>query len=161
VTPRASRAPRPPAKSFTERGAHYPLIVKRNQSGLYAKLAALPWRRAHTTHPGPGLAPLQPRGGLMSRHRIVGNRAAERTTSEVVCQHLKTGQKSRPGDDQGWECKWGRKWERFALRAASRCFGPLAYARPDVRRRGIYGGHGFGKIFLGVKGSPTGCAVQR
>ena len=38
---------------MTQRGAHYLITVKRNQPGLHAQLAALPWRRS-PSHARPG-----------------------------------------------------------------------------------------------------------
>jgi predicted transposase YbfD/YdcC len=44
ITADALHAQREHARYLARRGAHYLLIVKRNQPGLYAQLAALPWR---------------------------------------------------------------------------------------------------------------------
>ena len=44
ITADALHAQRFHAKYLHRRGAHYLLIVKRNQPGLHAQLAALPWR---------------------------------------------------------------------------------------------------------------------
>jgi predicted transposase YbfD/YdcC len=44
VTADATHAQRGHAEYLARRGADYLLIVKRNQPGLYAQLAALPWR---------------------------------------------------------------------------------------------------------------------
>ena len=44
ITADALHAQRDHATYLRRRGAHYLLIVKRNQPGLYAQLAALPWR---------------------------------------------------------------------------------------------------------------------
>ena len=44
ITADALHAQRSHATYLTGRGAHYLLIVKRNQPNLYAQLAALPWR---------------------------------------------------------------------------------------------------------------------
>jgi predicted transposase YbfD/YdcC len=44
ITADALHAQREHATYLARRGAHYLLIVKRNQPGLYAQLAALPWR---------------------------------------------------------------------------------------------------------------------
>jgi predicted transposase YbfD/YdcC len=44
ITADALHAQRSHAKYLHRRGAHYLLIVKRNQPGLHAQLAALPWR---------------------------------------------------------------------------------------------------------------------
>ena len=44
ITADALHAQRSHAQYLAGRGAHYLLIVKRNQPGLHAKLAALPWR---------------------------------------------------------------------------------------------------------------------
>jgi predicted transposase YbfD/YdcC len=44
TTADALHAQREHATYLARRGAHYLLIVKRNQPGLYAQLAALPWR---------------------------------------------------------------------------------------------------------------------
>ena len=38
------------ATYLTGRGAHYVLTVKRNQPGLFAQLAALPWRQVPVAH---------------------------------------------------------------------------------------------------------------
>lgn len=46
VTADALHAQRSHAEYLHRRGAHYLLIVKRNQPGLHAQLAALPWRDA-------------------------------------------------------------------------------------------------------------------
>ena len=44
ITADALHAQREHAIYLAGRGAHYLLIVKRNQPGLHAQLAALPWR---------------------------------------------------------------------------------------------------------------------
>ena len=44
ITADALHAQRDHATYLAGRGAHYLLIVKRNQPGLHAQLAALPWR---------------------------------------------------------------------------------------------------------------------
>jgi predicted transposase YbfD/YdcC len=44
ITADALHAQRAHARYLARRGAHYLLIVKRNQPGLHAQLAALPWR---------------------------------------------------------------------------------------------------------------------
>ena len=44
ITADALHAQRDHATYLAGRGAHYLLIIKRNQPGLYAQLAALPWR---------------------------------------------------------------------------------------------------------------------
>jgi predicted transposase YbfD/YdcC len=44
ITADALHAQREHATYLAGRGAHYLLIIKRNQPGLYAQLAALPWR---------------------------------------------------------------------------------------------------------------------
>jgi predicted transposase YbfD/YdcC len=44
ITANALHAQREHATYLAGRGAHYLLIVKRNQPGLHAQLAALPWR---------------------------------------------------------------------------------------------------------------------
>jgi len=44
ITADALHAQRSHAEYLARRGAHYLLIVKRNQPGLHAQLAALPWR---------------------------------------------------------------------------------------------------------------------
>ena len=44
ITADALHAQREHATYLARRGAHYLLIVKRNQPGLYAQLAAVPWR---------------------------------------------------------------------------------------------------------------------
>jgi len=50
VTADALHAQRGHAGYLAERGAHYLLIVKRNQPGLHAQLAALPWRQVPVAH---------------------------------------------------------------------------------------------------------------
>src|SRR5262249_4312840 len=50
VTADALHAQRSQADYLAGRGAHYLLIVKRNQPGLHAQLAALPWRRVPVVH---------------------------------------------------------------------------------------------------------------
>jgi predicted transposase YbfD/YdcC len=44
ITADALHAQREHARSLARRGAHYVITVKRNQPGLHAQLAALPWR---------------------------------------------------------------------------------------------------------------------
>jgi len=44
ITADALHAQREHARYLARRGAHYVITVKRNQPGLYAQLAALPWR---------------------------------------------------------------------------------------------------------------------
>ena len=44
ITADALHAQHAHAEYLHQRGAHYLLIVKRNQPGLHAQLAALPWR---------------------------------------------------------------------------------------------------------------------
>jgi hypothetical protein len=44
ITADAMRAPRSHATCVAGRGAGYVLTIKRNQPGLFAQLAALPWR---------------------------------------------------------------------------------------------------------------------
>jgi predicted transposase YbfD/YdcC len=50
VTADALHAQRSHADYLAGRGAHYLLIVKRNQPGLHAQLAALPWRQVPVAH---------------------------------------------------------------------------------------------------------------
>jgi predicted transposase YbfD/YdcC len=50
ITADALHAQRDHAAYLARRGAHYLLIVKRNQPGLYAQLAALPWRDIPVAH---------------------------------------------------------------------------------------------------------------
>ena len=50
ITADAMHAQRSHATYLTGRGAHYLLIVKRNQPGLFAQLAALPWRQVPVAH---------------------------------------------------------------------------------------------------------------
>jgi hypothetical protein len=45
ITADAMHAQRPHASYLAERGAHYLVTVKRNQPGLHAQLASLPWRQ--------------------------------------------------------------------------------------------------------------------
>jgi predicted transposase YbfD/YdcC len=44
ITADALHAQRAHARCLRQRGAHYLLVIKRNQPGLHAQLAALPWR---------------------------------------------------------------------------------------------------------------------
>ena len=50
ITADAMHAQRGHATYLTGRGAHYVLTVKRNQPGLFAQLAALPWRQVPVAH---------------------------------------------------------------------------------------------------------------
>jgi predicted transposase YbfD/YdcC len=50
ITADALHAQREHATYLARRGAHYLLIVKRNQPGLHAQLAALPWREVPVAH---------------------------------------------------------------------------------------------------------------
>jgi predicted transposase YbfD/YdcC len=50
ITADALHAQRSHAEYLAGRGAHYLLIVKRNQPGLHAQLAALPWRDVPVAH---------------------------------------------------------------------------------------------------------------
>jgi predicted transposase YbfD/YdcC len=50
VTADALHAQRSHAGYLAGRGAHYLLIIKRNQPGLHAQLAALPWRQVPVAH---------------------------------------------------------------------------------------------------------------
>jgi predicted transposase YbfD/YdcC len=50
ITADALHAQRDHATYLAGRGAHYLLIVKRNQPGLHAQLAALPWRHVPTAY---------------------------------------------------------------------------------------------------------------
>src|ERR1700729_2833701 len=50
ITADAMHAQRSHATYLAGRGAHYVLAVKRNQPGLFAQLAALPWRQVPVAH---------------------------------------------------------------------------------------------------------------
>jgi hypothetical protein len=50
ITADAMHAQRGHATYLAGRGAHYLFTVKRNQPGLFARLAALPWRQAPVAH---------------------------------------------------------------------------------------------------------------
>jgi predicted transposase YbfD/YdcC len=50
ITADAMHAQRSHAGYLAGRGAHYVLTVKRNQPGLFAQLAALPWRQVPLAH---------------------------------------------------------------------------------------------------------------
>ena len=50
ITADAMHAQRGHATYLASRGAHYLLTVKRNQPGLFAQLAALPWRQVPVAH---------------------------------------------------------------------------------------------------------------
>ena len=50
ITADAMHAQRGHATYVAGHGAHYVLMVKRNQPGLFAKLAALPWRQVPVAH---------------------------------------------------------------------------------------------------------------
>ena len=50
ITADAMHAQRSHAIYLAGRGAHYVLTVKRNQPGLFAQLAALPWRQVPVAH---------------------------------------------------------------------------------------------------------------
>jgi predicted transposase YbfD/YdcC len=50
ITADALHPQREHARYLARRGAHYVITVKRNQPGLYAQLAALPWREVPVAH---------------------------------------------------------------------------------------------------------------
>ena len=56
ITADALHAQREHATYLAGRGAHYLLIVKRNQPGLHAQLAALPWRDVPVAYTRPANA---------------------------------------------------------------------------------------------------------
>ena len=54
ITADAMHAQRGHATYLAGRGAHYLFTVKRNQPGLFAQLAALPWRQVPVAHQSRG-----------------------------------------------------------------------------------------------------------
>jgi hypothetical protein len=62
ITADALHAQREHARYLARRGAHYVITVKGNQPGLYAQLAALPWRDVPGRPPGPNAATAEPSG---------------------------------------------------------------------------------------------------
>jgi predicted transposase YbfD/YdcC len=65
ITADAMHAQRSHATYLARRGAYYLLTVKRNQPGLFAQLASLPWRQAPAAHQARG------RGDGRDEHRTI------------------------------------------------------------------------------------------
>lgn len=75
----------------TQRGGHYLLTVKRNQPGLYAQLAALPWRQV------PGADQASERGhGRAERRTLKVTAAAAGLAFPHAAQALRIVRRRRP-----------------------------------------------------------------
>jgi predicted transposase YbfD/YdcC len=97
ITADAMHAQRGHATYLAGRGAHYVLTVKRNQPGLFAQLAALPWRQVPVAHDA----------------REGGHGRAERRTLKVTAvaaglafphaaQAIQIVRRRRPGGKKKW-----------------------------------------------------------
>ena len=116
ITADALHAQREHARYLHRRGAHYVITVKRNQPGLHAQLAALPWRDVPVAYDkrerGHGRLPRaahpqshrrRPRAGLPARRPGHPDRAPPQSEREMVARNLLCGHRlsitqASPGD---------------------------------------------------------------
>lgn len=83
----------------TQRGGHYLLTVKRNQPGLHAQLAALPWRQV------PGADQGSERGHGRAERRTLKVTAAAGLAFPHAAQALRIVRRRRPLNSKKWSAE--------------------------------------------------------